>query len=160
MIVTLYNHMNCLPADLGDHVFVFTGRAFDPDGEPEGIITVASCSYRVGEQLVSFRRNMESDSQRFENTLKWAVKCAATFGIENIHAVFELNRPISARYLEKICPDGVVDLRPRAAALCEARAPAANTRPRGQSGAMLPRRRLVFRNHNRTIKSARPFFKS
>jgi len=157
MVVSIYSHMNQLPPYLGDHVLVFTGRAFDSNGEPEGIVTVASCCYRVGEQTVSFRRNMDSASQRFEYTLKWAVKCAATFGIENIHAVFELKRPINAQFLNKICPDGIVDLRSHTAAPCDAGAPTENARMPKQPSVMPPRRRLVFRNQYSAIKSGRPF---
>lgn len=158
MVVTIYSHMNCLPPDLGDHVFVFTGRATDPDGEPGEIVTVARCRYSIGDNTVSFRRNMDRSSQRFEYTLKWAVKCAGRFGIENIHAVFELNRPINASFLKNICPDGIIDLRPHIPAPCDARTPAMNPRTRTSSAAMPPpRRRLVFRNRNSTIKSARTF---
>ena len=102
--------MNSLPRERGDHVFVFTGRAFDENGEPDGIATVASCTYSIGEQTVSFRRNMDSASQRFEYTLKWAIKCAATFGIEDIHAVFELKRELNEQFLSKMCPDGFIDM--------------------------------------------------
>ena len=151
MTVTLYNHMNSLPRERGDHVFVFTGRAFDENGEPDGIATVASCTYSIGEQTVSFRRNMDSASQRFEYTLKWAIKCAATFGIEDIHAVFELKRELNEQFLSKMCPDGFIDMRPRKSIPCAA------AREHSQPAVMTPRRRLVFRNRNIATSAGRAF---
>ncbi len=56
----------------------------------------------------------DADKTRFEEALSWAVRQAEIIGITDIHAVFELSRPIEPWFLARICPNGIIDRRRRA----------------------------------------------
>lgn len=160
MTATLYDSISALPNDLGDHIIVFTGYATNDRGENTGIVTEVTCRYHVGGQQVVFARNADNTSQRFEDALGWAVRQAPVYGVSDVHAVFELNRPIDSRFLNKICPDGLRDCRRDARQPCEATAPRLRTvSPIGRvdGAALAIRRRLVFRNRKNAIKPARTF---
>jgi hypothetical protein len=162
MTVILYDNLSSLPKELGPHIFVFTGYASNKAGETTGIITEVICTYPVGDQVVNFKRNADDSSQRFEDALGWAVKRAPVFGVENVFAVFELNRPIDSRFLNKICPEGIVDRRRQLPTPCEAvpSKPKSIALGRNSSDAQVIRRRLVFRNRNSAIKPDRPFVRT
>jgi len=115
MNVTLYDSRASLPDDLQQHILVFTGVAQNPEEEDKpAIVTEVYCTYRVGGQIVEYKKNSDAGTQRFEEALGWAVHQAAVIGVSDIHAVFELSRPIEPRFLARICPDGIVDRRRRA----------------------------------------------
>jgi hypothetical protein len=76
-------------------------------------VTEIHCTRRIGDSTVKFLRNGDGVTMRFEKALSWAVKYAAKNKIDNVFGVFELDRPIDHRYLNKIAPNGVIDRRDR-----------------------------------------------
>ncbi len=111
MKITLYDKHSCLPAISGGHILVFTGLGAIDDTADARVVTEAICTYCVGEQSVVFRRNCDSGVQRFEEALTWAIGYAKAFEISDIHAVFELERPIDRQFLDKIRAYHVIDKR-------------------------------------------------
>jgi len=113
MNVTLHDSRASLPDDLRQSILVFTGIADSPAGDEPHVVTEVECSYYIGGQNVEYRKNSDASTLRFEEALGWAVQQAPIIGVSEVHAVFELNRPIEPRFLARICPNGINDLRRR-----------------------------------------------
>jgi hypothetical protein len=109
--INLYDSKAAIPQEQGDHILVFAGRgSLLQDGVDE-LVTEIICSYQVGDSRVDFPRNGDATTVRFEQAFSWAVKYAAAHGIETVHGVFELDRPLDRQYLNRICPSGLTDRR-------------------------------------------------
>lgn len=151
MNVTLYDSKTSLPDDLQQHILVFTGFTPNSSAGTSSIVTEVHCIYRVGGHIVEYKKNSDADTARFEEALGWAVRQADVIGVSNIHAVFELSRPIEPRFLARVCPNGLRDRRRRANLSPEdgyLSVPAwPNSESRKQSFSMSPLRRYyIFRN--------------
>lgn len=163
MTVTLYDSRTSLPPARGSHIFVFTGYTSNTAGETTGIITEVTCTYTFGDQLIVFMRNADGSSQRFEDALRWAVKRAKIFDIDDVHAVFELNRPIDNEFLNKLCPEGIVDCRnqlPSPSATAPKNHKQLSVKKRNTGNTQAIRRRLVFRNRDSVNKPDRHFVRA
>lgn len=102
MKIIFYDNKSSLRKIPEDHILIYTGHRTKSDEKISEIITDIQCTYRVGDQEVTFRKNTESTTLRFEDALDWAVDYARTLDIAEIHAVFALARPFDAHFLTKL----------------------------------------------------------
>lgn len=154
IMIVLYDNVGSLPKDLGEHILVFTGKS----KKKIDTVTEVTCQYRAGNQLVIFKRNADTSSQRFEEALVWAAERANVYGIKTVHAVFELNRPIDERFLRKVFAEGIVDRRMGKNApstrVATTQYPLSTLGKFGENS-QSTRRRLVFRRRDDAIKLGR-----
>ena len=111
MKIVLYNNRRSLPEAPGDHIFIYTGLSDPVDGELPETVTEIHCTYSIGEQTVSFSKNTEPQTLRFEDAVVWAVRYAKSVNITAIHAVFQLSRSIDPKLLTRIGGVQLVDER-------------------------------------------------
>lgn len=113
MNIILYDSRASLPNDLQQHILVFTGFIKIEGEDQPVIVTEIDCTYRISGKIIEYKKNANARTQRFEEALGWAVHQAEIIGVTEIHAVFELSRPIDPQFLARICPQGIIDLRRR-----------------------------------------------
>ena len=111
MKVFLYDTLEALPEDEGNHILVYAGRGSLMQAGVTDMVTEIICTFRFGDTCVQFPHNGDAANVRFEQAFSWAVKYAKAQDIENVYGVFELSRPLDQNYMNRICPDGIVDQR-------------------------------------------------
>lgn len=102
MNLFLYTDLADMPKDCGAHVSVFAGAHKDYDGD---IVTYVQCIYFVSGYEINYRLSGDVRTARFEQALQLAYRRANILGLENIHAVFTLSRPIDLAYVQNACPE-------------------------------------------------------
>lgn len=113
MTVFLYDTLEALPEDEGNHILVYAGRGSLMQAGVTDMVTEIICTFRFGDTCVQFPHNGDAASVRFEQAFSWAVKYAKSQDIENVYGVFELSRPLDQNHMNRICPGGIVDRRVR-----------------------------------------------
>ncbi len=111
MQIYLYDSMATMPQDEGNHILVYAGLGSLLKSEATGMLTEVLCTYRIGDTSIEFPRNGDAESVRFEQALSWAAKYAKGYGIDKVHGIFELERPLDYQYLNRIFPNGITDKR-------------------------------------------------
>ena len=113
MTVFLYDTLEALPEDEGNHILVYAGRGSLMQAGITEMVTEIICTFRFGDTCVQFPHNGDAANVRFEQAFSWAVKYADAQDIENVYGVFELSRPLDQNHMHRICSDGIVDRRVR-----------------------------------------------
>lgn len=107
----LYDTLDSLPEDDGNHILVYAGRGSLMQAGVTEMVTEIICTFRFGETCVQFPHNGDATNVRFEQAFSWAVKYARSHDIQSVYGVFELSRPLDRNHMNRICPDGIDDRR-------------------------------------------------
>lgn len=117
----LYDSMDAVPDDEGNHILVFAGHGSLLQDDVQDMVTEVLCTYRISDTYVELARNGDAENIRFEQAFSWAVKYAMARKIDRVYGVYELDRPLDENHLKRI--SGVVEKRERVMREEEADAP-------------------------------------